>query len=146
MRKLAGKLDDIAFWSDWADEPVAVTGNQVISRQQLLQQAVKLSRQLPEHQYVINLCKDRYHFAVAFLAVLLKNQTSILPSNNAPKNISDLIEEYADSYLVGDEQSSRNYQRYYSVSPLQSDSSENDAEVVELGDVLPIKCIKLMFR
>lgn len=125
MEKLTELIDNPDFWNDWQDQPVATTGNRFISRQQFLQQAIHLSNQLPEKTYAINLCKDRYHFAVAFLAVLLKNQTSILPSNNAPQNINELIEEYADSYLLGDEANDRDYRHYYRVPAMQNEGSDN---------------------
>lgn len=121
--------NNTAFWANWTNEPVAVINNCVLSRQDFLQQAITLSKQLPDHQYAINLCKHRHHFALSFLAVLLKNQTSILPSNNAPQSIRELIGKYADSYLLSDEKNTRNYSRYHEVS-LQSVVEEFPREVI----------------
>lgn len=107
---------NLAFWSHWSDEPFAIFDNHIISRKEFLYQAVSLSKQLPDHQYVINLCKDRYLFALAFLAALFKKQTCLLPSNNAPQSINELIDNYADSYLLGDEENTKKYPRYHTVT------------------------------
>ncbi|MCP3848698.1 MAG: AMP-binding protein, partial [Gammaproteobacteria bacterium] len=112
------------FWSHWGKETFAVFDNNLVSRLDYLNHAVSLSRQLPDHTYAINLCKDRYLFSVAFLAVLLKKQTSLLPPSNAPNSIKDLTIEYPDSYLLGDEENAGKYHRYDMVPPLPPESTE----------------------
>lgn len=61
-----------------------------------------LSEKLPDGDYAINLCQDRYLFIVAYIAVCIRKQISLLPANHAPKTISNLQATYADSYLLSD--------------------------------------------
>src|SRR5690606_3770180 len=41
-----------------------------------------LARRLPEAGHAINLCEDRYRFLVAFCAVALRGQTTLLPPSD----------------------------------------------------------------
>lgn len=61
-----------------------------------------LSEKLPDGDYAINLCQDRYLFIVAYVAVCIRKQISLLPANHAPKTISNLQATYADSYILSD--------------------------------------------
>lgn len=72
------------------------------SRTDLLAHAVSLSEKLPEKSYAINLCQNRYLFIVAYLAVCIREQVSLLPSNQAPKTLCELKATYPDSYLLSD--------------------------------------------
>ncbi len=76
-----------------------------MNRADLLAHAVALSEKLPDNNYAINLCQDRYLFIVAYLAVCIRKHISLLPSNQAPKNLYDLKESYPDSYILSDKQS-----------------------------------------
>lgn len=57
---------------------------------------------LPATHYVINLCEDRYWFAVAFAATLLRGATNLLPHNSAPATLAQLRRDYPDSFIVSD--------------------------------------------
>ena len=63
-----------------------------------------LSQQLPEKNYAINLCQDRYLFIVAYLAVCIRQQTSLLPPNQAPNTLQKLSTDYPNSYRISDDQ------------------------------------------
>lgn len=76
--------------------------HKTINRAELLADAVNLSKHLPEKAYAINLCKDRYLFIVAFLAVCIRHQVSLLPQNKAPVTVQELSERYPDSYMISD--------------------------------------------
>lgn len=67
-----------------------------------LAQAIELSGKLPEHQYVINLCSDRYHYLLGFCAAVIAGQTTLMPPNRQPQTLQQLAEEYPDSYSLGD--------------------------------------------
>lgn len=67
-----------------------------------LNHALSLSQQLPAQDYAVNLCQDRYLFMVAYLAVLLRQQITLLPSNQAPKTIKKLLATYHKSYCLTD--------------------------------------------
>ncbi len=72
------------------------------SRADLLVHAVALSNKLPKKTYAINLCQDRYLFIVSYLAVCIREQISLLPSNQAPKTLTDLKDIYPESYILSD--------------------------------------------
>ncbi len=59
---------------------------------------------LPERQFAINLCEDRYLFLVAFIAVLVKKQTNLLPASKLPALINEMAEDYTGSYVLSDNQ------------------------------------------
>ena len=77
--------------------------NTRITRADLLAHAVALSQKLPPNSYAINLCQDRYLFIVAYLAVYLREQISLLPANQTAKTLTDLTASYPDSYKLSDD-------------------------------------------
>jgi acyl-coenzyme A synthetase/AMP-(fatty) acid ligase len=64
--------------------------------------AAALAARLPDHEYVVNLCADRYRFAVGFLAALHRGQVTLLPSSEAPGPLARLIAEYPNLYFLRD--------------------------------------------
>ncbi len=73
----------------------------------LLNHALQISTQLPDQTYAINLCRDRYLFTVAFLAAIIKNQINLLPPNQAPQTINQLMSDYRQSYCLVDSPDNR---------------------------------------
>ena len=57
---------------------------------------------LPAGLHAVNLCEDRYRFLVAFCAVALRGQITLLPPSRAPAMVTDVLAQYADSYSLGD--------------------------------------------
>jgi acyl-coenzyme A synthetase/AMP-(fatty) acid ligase len=57
---------------------------------------------LPERAQVLNGCADRYRFAVALGAALLRGQTSLLPPNRTPDLVEKLRAIYPGMYFLGD--------------------------------------------
>ena len=57
---------------------------------------------LPERRYVVNLCTDRYRFAVGFAAALLRGQVSLLPPSEAPDVIARIASQHPDLYCLQD--------------------------------------------
>lgn len=85
-------------------ETICIDPNGVsISREDLLSHALFVSTQLPEGSYAINLCKNRYLFIVCYLAVILRNQITLLPPNQAKRVVTNLLINYPDSYCISDE-------------------------------------------
>ncbi len=73
-----------------------------ISRANLLNDALVLSKKLPDKAYAINICQQRYFFVVSYLAVILKGQTTLLPTNQTDGTINKLLNDYPRSYCLGD--------------------------------------------
>ena len=72
------------------------------SVQEFLQSVWALASQLPAKRYAINLCKDRYHFAVGFAAALVARHISLLPTCRAEEPLQQLAERYPDAYVLTD--------------------------------------------
>jgi len=61
-----------------------------------------LAAQLPDEKFVLNLCADRYRFAVGFSAAMLRGQVSLLPPNHTPDLIRRLSRHYPGLYALAD--------------------------------------------
>ncbi len=85
------------------DTPIACWRDGAVSRAMFLRQVARVARQLPSARFILNLCEDRYRFMVAFAAVGVNDQTSLLPSNRAALHLRQLAEDYPDSAQIGDE-------------------------------------------
>jgi len=67
-----------------------------------LSDVAQLARALPERRHVLNLCTDRYRFATAFAAALLRRQVNLLPANETPDVLARLESAYPDAYCLHD--------------------------------------------
>src|SRR5688500_6935917 len=61
-----------------------------------------LAATLPDRPCALNLCEDRYRFLVAFCAVALRGQTTLLPPSRAPAAIEGVQRQHPDSYCISD--------------------------------------------
>ena len=73
-----------------------------ISVRDFLAQAVWLSQRLPEGQYALNLCGNRYLFLLAFCAVIIRRHTSLLPPNKNIATQKALAARYSGTYIIYD--------------------------------------------
>jgi acyl-coenzyme A synthetase/AMP-(fatty) acid ligase len=89
-----------------SDRPIAFRNGVYIDREIFKAHVFSIARKIPEHQYAINICEDRYAFLVAFVACMLKEQTSLLPPNRSKNEIKKLGDDYSNSYIITDEYSS----------------------------------------
>lgn len=74
-----------------------------ITHAQFLADVMHVANHLPNKEYAINLCDDRYHFMVAFAAVIVKGQTNLLPQNRVFEILYAVAEDYTDSYCITEE-------------------------------------------
>ncbi|MFT5116667.1 MAG: acyl-coenzyme A synthetase/AMP-(fatty) acid ligase [Kiritimatiellia bacterium] len=74
--------------------------SKIVSCAEFISDVQRLSSQLPEHSYAINLCSDRYAFLVAFCAVIVRGSTNLLPPNKNAATQSLLAEQYPTAYVV----------------------------------------------
>ncbi len=79
-----------------------------------LRDVAELAGLLPDRGHVINLCADRYHFAVGFAAALVRGQISLLPPNQTPVLLEQLKRQYPDAYCLADSPG-----EHYSIETLQ---------------------------
>lgn len=62
----------------------------------------QVAAQLPNAGHVVNLCADRYRFTVGFAAALLRRQVNLLPPNQTPALLEQLLRAYPDAYFLTD--------------------------------------------
>jgi len=84
------------------DRTIVFDGNRQVTLGRFLAQVRGLAAVLPAGRHAINLCEDRYRFLVAFCAVAVRGQTTLLPPSRAPAVIADELRRHADSYCIGD--------------------------------------------
>jgi acyl-coenzyme A synthetase/AMP-(fatty) acid ligase len=84
------------------DRVFAYSGGRPVSVAQFLGHVAQLARVLPEKHYILNLCTDRYRFAVGFAAALLREQVSLLPPNYTPSFVERLGQRYPAMYCLAD--------------------------------------------
>jgi acyl-coenzyme A synthetase/AMP-(fatty) acid ligase len=73
-----------------------------VSIEEFLRDVAQLALELPERRHVLNICGDRYRFAVGFAAALLRGQVSLLPPNVTPDLVERLVSQYPDVYCLRD--------------------------------------------
>lgn len=74
-----------------------------VSVSRYLSDVENLLQVLPDKRHILNLCTDRYHFAVGFGAALLCNQISLLPPNYTQRFVELLCCSYPDLYCLADD-------------------------------------------
>jgi acyl-coenzyme A synthetase/AMP-(fatty) acid ligase len=84
------------------DSVCAYRAGRPVSAAQFLQHVEHLAQTLPDRQYILNLCTDRYRFAVGFAAALVRGQTSLLPPNYTPSFVEHLGQRHPDMYCLAD--------------------------------------------
>ena len=88
-----------------AGSPVAWRDGNPISGEHFLGDVSALAERAPPRRFAINLCEDRYTFAVAFCAALLRGQTNLLPPNRSLKVVAEIAARYPNHYFLDDGQS-----------------------------------------
>ena len=96
--------------------PIAWQDDRVQTVKDFLRAVWDLAGHLPQSRYVINLCKDRYHFAVAFAAALVARQISLLPTCRAEESIQQLGQRYAGAYVLTDHDDVRTSLPHFHIS------------------------------
>ena len=78
----------------------------------------RLPQRLPRRGHVVNLCRDRYRFAVGFAAALCRRQVNLLPPNDTPACSTSSPPDYPDVYCLTDAQRGRTVPRFHYPSDL----------------------------
>ena len=86
-----------------ADAPVFIYKDQSITPEAFKKDVLQVAENLKQHQYAINLCEDRYLFAVAFVASIIQKHICLLPAHTAENEIKKIEQEYKDTQRLNDE-------------------------------------------
>jgi acyl-coenzyme A synthetase/AMP-(fatty) acid ligase len=81
----------------------AYRGGEPVSARDLLRDVMHTAQSLPDAGHVLNLCSDRYRFAVTLLAAIVRGQTTLLPPTTTPNVIQALHGFAEDAYYAADD-------------------------------------------
>ena len=85
------------------DAVVAYRGGVPVRANHLLAEVMRLAAVLPAGGHVLNVCADRYRFTVGFLASLVADKVSLLPSTHTPEVIRQLNVFAPDAFCLTDD-------------------------------------------
>jgi acyl-coenzyme A synthetase/AMP-(fatty) acid ligase len=74
-----------------------------VTAQQFLDEAKQAAERLPRGRHVLNVCADRYQFAVGLAACLMSERVSLLPSTHTPQVIAQLADFAPDVFCLTDD-------------------------------------------
>jgi len=84
------------------DAVVAWRNGSAISVATFLADAEYVASLLPPGRHVLNICRDRYHFAVGLAAAIISNKVSLLPPTHTPEMVQQLQTFSADVFCLHD--------------------------------------------
>ena len=73
-----------------------------ISARQFLSEVDHLASLLPQGRHVLNLCSDRYHFAVSLAACIVSGRVSLLPSTHTTETVRQMQRISPDVFCITD--------------------------------------------
>ncbi|WP_296807036.1 AMP-binding protein [Thiocapsa sp.] len=86
-----------------ADRPLFLTDSAgAVTHREFLNKADALARTLPAAPYLINLCNDRYLFALAFVAGLIRGAVSLFPPNRLATTAHEIGLDYPGAVCIAD--------------------------------------------
>ncbi|MBV8679512.1 MAG: acyl-CoA synthetase [Aquitalea sp.] len=86
-----------------ASTPFACVDGKTVDRASFYAQVMNLAAALPEQERVLNMCADRYWFAVALFAAIARGMVTVLPNSAAPEHIAAVTAEQAGLLVLGDQ-------------------------------------------
>jgi len=89
------------------DAVIAWRGSVPVSAGQFLREVGQVAEQLPPGRHVLNLCSDRYRFAVALMASIVSGRVSLLPSTHTPEMVRQMQSIAPDLFCISDQDNSR---------------------------------------
>ena len=96
----AGNLELPLLRAHAPGDTIAWHNGRAISAAEFLRDVHAVASRLPADHYAINLCEDRYWFLVGFAALLVNNQTSLLPPNRAGRVIDEIAADYRNTFCL----------------------------------------------
>ncbi len=96
--------DTLPLFSDQNPERIfAWTPQGPIPVSRFLAQAHALANQLPAGDWLLNVCSDRYHFALGFVAGLLSGKTSLQPAAQTADTLRRLAAQHPGLHCLRDD-------------------------------------------
>jgi len=88
---------------DRADAIAAHRDGRPVTAAALVADIRRTADSLPDRRHVLNVCSDRYHFAVLLCAAIVRGQVSLLPPTTTPNVIESMREFAPDAYFISDD-------------------------------------------
>lgn len=82
------------------DDVLAHTPAGPLSVRRFVADALALADRLPPRGDIINLCEDRYRFAVGFAAGLLRARVSLQPSSQLPRSLQQVAQAHPGAFCL----------------------------------------------
>lgn len=87
-----------------SDAPFVWHNGRATSSRQFMHEARAVAMSLPQGDYAINLCEDRYHFLLVFVAMLLRGKVNLLPANRSPGEVQSVSSRYGHCPCIVDQE------------------------------------------
>ena len=85
------------------DQPFAYLRRGVVTRAEFLAQVLAVADTLPAEGCLLNLCVDRYHFAVTLFATIKRGLLTVLPNSVAPEHLAKVMQDHPGLRVVSDQ-------------------------------------------
>lgn len=85
------------------DATVVFRAGRPIPAREFIGAAEALAANLPDVAHIVNLCENRFHFALLWTAACLRSQLTLLPPSQAPGVLAELAKAYPDQHTFNDE-------------------------------------------
>ena len=82
--------------------PFAWYRGRIVTVRQFIADAEALATKFPYADHVVNLCENRYHFALAWAAACLRGQLTLLPPSQAAGVLEELAKSYPQQHTIDD--------------------------------------------
>ena len=86
---------------------IAWTDRGKITRSSFLERAAQIGAQLPREGYALNVCNDRYEFALGLVGAWMVGIPTLLPSDQGRGQLAELGRNYASLHQIGSEELNR---------------------------------------
>ncbi len=84
-------------------ESFATVGGTSVSYGLFLSEAAALAQVLPPCSAVINLCENRYRFALGFVAAMAKGVVTLMPPDRSALHLESLLQQHPGALILRDE-------------------------------------------
>lgn len=81
---------------------IATNGTDAWTQQEFIAAANGMTDMLGQGDHVINLCQNRYHFLLGFVAAILSRKVTLLPPNSQDLTVTGLLQQYPETTLITD--------------------------------------------
>ena len=111
-----------------------------ISAARFMHDVQRVAEALPAGRHVLNFCADRYRFAVAFCAAVLRGQTTLLPPTTTP-NVIDAMRTFAPDVFYVTDDPATHVDLPRAELPAEADSDPGTIEIPQIPGDQVVACV-----